>query len=257
MSAARLHEAENLLKSSFKLSLYEARAYISLLHASLSPREIASAARIPLPRVYDTLATLEEKGFIHETGDGYSAITPRIALKTRLTQFDAQFRHNIKQGEAAGRRLESLLRTVAKRREPASEVVLLRGINTIAGKLLEVLQNSRSVYVTVKKGLQAKEFFKQFAEKLDLGATKVRILVPKAAKLTKEDLTLARKLGLAIRWSSAILFDMVLVDDRDVVIGVPDPLSEELYHSVAVWVRSRNFALSVRESLLEIWRDSS
>lgn len=256
-SGARHDEAKQLLQERFGLSSYEARVYVALLQAQMKPKELASKARVPLPRVYDILDRLEQKGFVYPAGERYSAIAPHIALKTRLTQFEAEFRDGMKRNEDAKRRIESLIRTVAKPGEQKSEVVLLRGINTIAGKLLEALQNAKSLYVTAKKGLEAKEFFKQFAGNLDLGSTRVRILVPNDAELTAADLRLARKLGLEIRRSSAIMFDMVVVDKREVMIGVPDPLSEELFHSVAVWVRSESFAKSVGEALAEIWIKAS
>src|SRR5271157_2972945 len=83
---------EGMLKEHFKLSSYEARAYLSLLRqGKQNPKQLSSMAEIPLPRVYDTLESLMAKGFTLKQDDTYLPIPPRQALKGRSSQFEHQF----------------------------------------------------------------------------------------------------------------------------------------------------------------------
>jgi sugar-specific transcriptional regulator TrmB len=54
------------------LTLYEAKVYYTLLSSQkfLTPREIYKEAGIPQPRLYDTLESLQKKGFISSTPEG-------------------------------------------------------------------------------------------------------------------------------------------------------------------------------------------
>ncbi|MGQ9469162.1 MAG: helix-turn-helix domain-containing protein [Nitrososphaerales archaeon] len=72
----------------------------------MGPKELSRAARVSQPRVYDTLRSLEEKGFIEQAGERYVAAAPRTALKGRSVQFKTLFEEEQKQREEA----EKLLR---------------------------------------------------------------------------------------------------------------------------------------------------
>jgi len=48
----------------------------------------------------------------------------------------------------------------------------------------------------------------------------------------------------------------VVADESHVIIGVPDPTSEEAYHSIATTVSSQPFAVTVGASLEEVWSSS-
>jgi len=255
-STPKLEEASDLLQKEFKLSSYEARVYLALLQARMKPKELATKARVPLPRVYDTLDRLEQKGFVHQADERYAAMPPEQALLGRIAHFEQETRRGREQLEHSRKRLLALLKPRRGAEELEHSVVMLRGITGITNKLLEILENAREVYLTAKKGMEAKEYFLQYADKLPIGRAKIRILIPAEARLDREELELAKRLRLEIRRSSGILFDVVVVDGRDVIIGVPDPMSEELFHSLAVWIRSEGFARSVRESFVEMWDKS-
>ena len=60
----QISQAEALLKH-LGLTEYESKAYLALLlNGPLSAEKVSSAAEIPLPRVYDTMAGLSQRGFI-------------------------------------------------------------------------------------------------------------------------------------------------------------------------------------------------
>lgn len=245
--------SEKLLIENFKLNLYEARVYLALLHGESAPRQISASSQVPLPRVYDVLRSLESKGFVEERGDEYSAISPQAALESRKSQFDSAFTKEQAARERAMTdlvtKLEPSLRTS---RGQGEEVVFLRGINAISSKFRELIAGSKDIMLVARKALGAKEFFKPHLRKK--GAS-VRVLIPTGTLLTKDDLRFVNGAGLEVRQTENLFLDIMVAGDN-VMIGVPDPTSEERYHSIAVLIISGPFARSVRESLASVWKSA-
>ncbi|MGH9921109.1 MAG: helix-turn-helix domain-containing protein, partial [Nitrososphaerales archaeon] len=48
-----MEEVESELRDKFGLNSYEARAYLALVASPMKPKDLAAAANIPTPRVYD------------------------------------------------------------------------------------------------------------------------------------------------------------------------------------------------------------
>ena len=82
MVEAPLDEIE-LLRRFFGLNQYEARVYIALLKRPMGLGEVSEAAKIPKPRVYDVVRSLESKGFVRNSGVELQAINPEVALPAR------------------------------------------------------------------------------------------------------------------------------------------------------------------------------
>lgn len=244
---------EEILQEALDLTKYEARCYLALLAGRMEPKEVSSRSGVPLPRVYDTLDSLRRKGFVEEGDDAYRAVAPEAAFSGRLAQFRIGFEEEM---EGKAKRVEDLLSMTGDRFErdaTESEVVMLRGIEAIASKFLEVLSESSRVYIAAKKALEAKDFFKTYVESTSLEGKDVRLLVPSEAELDARDVDLAEDRGIELRETPVVLFDMVAADGRDVLIGVPDPASEEVYHSIGIWVRNKSFGASVTEAMESLW----
>jgi sugar-specific transcriptional regulator TrmB len=254
-----IQDIEISLKENFKLSSYEARTYISLLRlGKQNSKQLSSSTSVPLSRIYDTMESLMSKGFTIKRDEYFLALPPRQALKGRTRQFEFQFSEDQKRRSEAEQRLTSLLQNSSTGNEDSgsSEISVLKGFNTIANKFAELLEDSREVILVAKRSVEAREFFipilLEFA-KGELGSKRIRIIAPKSVKITKEDLQEANRVGAEIRKSDNILFDMMITDMDDVIIGVPDPLSEEINHAIAIWVRNTSFARSTRSSIEEMW----
>lgn len=247
---------EKLLAENFKLNRYEARVYVALVSGRMTPKQVSEVAQVPLSRTYDTLHSLQRKGFVEERGEAFSAISAKAALRMRLRQFEEEFSRD--QGVRL-EALDSLLDALGTRRrtEPVTnqEVSLLRGINAIASKFSEVITDSDDVLLVIKKSFDAKEFFKPYLEKRK--AKTVRILIPSGLSLPGSDASFLRKMGLQVRRTDNLFLDLMVSDDSTVVIGVPDPTSEEAYHSIAVVISSVPFAKALRSSLEEVWNRAS
>lgn len=260
-SASSLQEIESLLKENFKLSSYEARAYMSLLRlGGQSTKQLSSSSAIPLPRVYDTLESLMAKGFAMKKDESFIAIPPKQALKGRTRQFEIQFSEDQKRRAEAENHLADLLRPQSPAEnssgETSSEISVLKGFNTIANKFAELLEGSKEVILVAKRAVEAKEFFIPILLEYSEGQPekrKIRIIAPKSVRIGKEDLERARSANAQIRKSDNVIFDMMVTDQDDVLIGVPDPLSEEINHAIAIWVRNPSFAKSTRNSIEEMW----
>jgi sugar-specific transcriptional regulator TrmB len=254
-----LQEIESSLKENFKLSSYEARAYISLLRLGRqNSKQLSSSATVPLPRVYDTIESLMSKGFIIKQDENLLALPPRQALNGRARQFEALFSDEQRRRKEAEQHLITILEESSAQNEDSgsSEISVLKGFNTIANKFAELLEDSHDVILVAKRAVEAREFFipilLEFANR-ESGKKRIRIIAPKSVKITKEELQEAKDANTEIRKSDNVMFDMMITDLDDVIIGVPDPLSGEINHAIAIWVRNTSFARSTRSSLEEMW----
>ncbi len=244
---------EDKLKNAFKLNLYETRVYLSLLEGKSGPKEIASASRVPMSRVYDTLKSLEKKGFVEHLDDSYVSVPPDIALQGRIAQFRAEFEAESEEREMTEKEILDGLNSLTKIEKVVPELLVLKGIYSIAGKFLEVLKGSDDVFITIRHGLEAGAVFGSYLENASGMPRRIRALVPEEVELTDEYLELASKLGIEIRRCPSIIFDLMVADGRDVMIGVPDPTSSEAYHAIAVFMRNPQFAKGIAESLEMLW----
>src|SRR4029077_17688892 len=131
-----MEEVENELREKFGLNSYEARGYLALAASSMKPKDLSTAANIPMPRIYDILRALEMKGFVHQRGETYFAESPSVALKTYLLGHQRSFEKARESKEASMKRIvETLEPLMASRKDDLSEEpVLVRGIDAIAGK---------------------------------------------------------------------------------------------------------------------------
>ena len=85
---------------------------------------------------------------------------------------------------------------------------------------------------------------------------RIRIIAPKGVKITLKEAAEARNANAEIRKSDHVIFDLMIADTDDVIIGVPDPLSEEINHAIAIWVSNPSFAGSTRNAVEEIWKSA-
>jgi sugar-specific transcriptional regulator TrmB len=245
-------DLEKSLAENFKLSLYEARVYVALTSGTMSPKQVSVSARVPLSRTYDTLRSLQQKGFVEERGEVFSAISAKAALSMRIRQFEDEFA----EAQRVRREVsESLLRSLSTgARSPLQrdqEVALLRGINAIASKFSEIIAASDDVILVVKRSIDAARFFKPYLQKKM--PRSVRILIPSGLPIRRNDASFLKNFGLQVRRTDNLFLDLMVADESTVVIGVPDPTSKEAYHSIAIAVSSQPFAMAVRASLEEVW----
>ncbi|MDH2899872.1 MAG: helix-turn-helix domain-containing protein [archaeon] len=261
-------EIETSLRETFKLSSYETKSYLSLLKlGKQTPKELASSASVPLPRIYDTLESLMSKGFALKQDEYYSPIPPKTALHGRSVQFETEFAKEQRMRQSVEKELASFLEKTSgaqtrQRAQDEGEISVLKGFNSIANKFSELLRESSEIILVAKRAVEAKEVFIPILLEFGAGSgsksrkKSIRIIVPKDTKITEEELKEARRAPAEIRKSDQILFDMMITDQNDVLIGVPDPLSDEINHAIAIWFRNSSFARSTRVAVEEVWKSS-
>ncbi|MDG6924304.1 MAG: hypothetical protein JRN67_13560, partial [Nitrososphaerota archaeon] len=71
------------------------------------------------------------------------------------------------------------------------------------------------------------------------------------------EIAMAQRSSAEVRQSDHVIFDMMIADTSDVIIGVPDPLSDEINHAIAIWVNNSSFASSTRNAIDEIWKSAT
>lgn len=252
---------ESSLKENFKLSSYEARAYLALLkRGKQSPKQIAGAAEVPMPRVYDTLESLMSKGFIVKQEENYSPIPAKQALKGRSTQFEAQFSLEQSRRKQAEEQITSILEesiSGSMKSEGSGEISILKGFNSISNKFIELLEDSSDIILVAKRAIEAREVFIPILSEYGAqkkGKKRIRIVAPRGVKINPDEVEMARKANAEIRKSDHVIFDMMVTNTNDVIIGVPDPLSDEINHAIAIWVSNPSFASSTRAAIEEIWK---
>lgn len=256
MAGAPLDEAE-LLKRFFGLNQYEARVYIALLKKHMSLGEVSSAAKIPKPRVYDVVRSLESKGFVRNSGGELQAISPEVALPARRAALRAAFE------EEDSRRLQAQMTLIDSLKvggeHPLREPVILRGFEQVVALLYQVLPKSTQVLLTLNKALEARVYFRG-AVKGAVGSgqqLEIMALIPLHVKLEREDLELMEALGAQVRLTAGVLLDTMVTDKDDVIIGLPDPSSTHSVPVVAVYVKDHAFASSLRETFKKVWSTAS
>lgn len=271
MTSQSSDEIETALKENFKLSSYEVKAYLCLLKlGKQTPKELSTNSAVPLPRIYDTLESLMTKGFAIKQDEYYSPIPPRLALHGRSLQFETEFEKEQKQRQGLEKELGSLLeqsnlQSKQRTQQEQSDISIIKGFNSIANKFSELLSESSDVILVAKRAVDARDVFIPIL--LEFGADQtsgnkknrrksIRIIVPRNAKISEEEIKSAKRASAEARKSDLILFDMMITDQNDVLIGVPDPLSEEINHAIAIWIRNSSFARSTKTTIEGVWKNS-
>ena len=262
LDSAIMKDIESSFKENFKLSSYESKVYLSLLKRSKqTPKQLSVSAVVPMPRIYDTLETLMSKGFVMRQDDSYTPISPRQALRGRTAQFEVQFSQEQRRRKLVEDQVVSILEQsvpTALAEEPG-EISILKGFNAISNKFVDLLEGSKDIVLVAKRAIEAREVFipilSEYAGKKNT-RKRIRIIAPKGVKIIQKEAEEARKSNAEIRLSDHVIFDLMIADKNDVIIGVPDPMSDEINHAIAIWVRNPSFASSTRKAVDEIWKSA-
>ena len=238
------------LKNSFKLSLYEARTYLSLLDGNNNVKTISRDSKVPLPRIYDTLRSLEDKGFVKKLNKKYSPVEPEIALEGQIIHTSYEFDNIIKTQKEVKKDILSELK-----RRPVSinvgiESETLIGVHNIGNKFLEIMKDSKEIIISVKKAFEVKELFLSFLINTNVKNKKITIFTPNSYKISKTDQNILKNTNVELKKRAYILLDLMATDQGDVIIGVPD-VSGSPERTIAIWIRNKEFAESLMTSLTE------
>jgi sugar-specific transcriptional regulator TrmB len=249
-------ESESLLKQAFGLNAYETKVYLALLRKRMSAKEASEASKVPLPRTYDVLKALAQKGFANESGGVFRAVRPSVALQSRMTRLAQEFDQEQSGRDQVRQRIVAELEPVFSPTGKEFEPTMLKGIDAIAAAFIDVLRSSDEVYLLVRKGIEARGTFLSYLWKAAGKDSAIRILIPKAAKVSDSELKVARGSGLEIRRCDDVLLD-VMVGGDSVILGVPAHGKDESFGAIAIWVKDDSFAHSIRKSVSQTWKKAA
>lgn len=202
------------------------------------------------------------KGFVVKHEDDYSSIQPRQALKGRSAQFETQFSQEQERRRLAEDEVSSLLEKITSsplHQGNSGEISILKGFNSISNKFVELLENSSDIILVAKRAVEARNIFIPLLSEYAAAKNnkQVRIIIPKRTKISAGEIAMAQRSSAEVRQSDHVIFDMMIADTSDVIIGVPDPLSDEINHAIAIWVNNSSFASSTRNAIDEIWKSAT
>lgn len=229
------------------LSSYEARAYLTVLRGVHRPRDVARESGVPLQRIYDVLARLEERGLVARTGDGYYAVDPREALRAIAEKVLAEARMRAAEVERLAERLEAVGGSAE------SYVRLASGLVEAAAAALEALSRCQGeVWVLAYKAAEkAAELWPLVGSILERLPRETRIMVSSDARLDRDVVEKVKSRGFVVRRSPAVLMDILVACDTT-VIGLPSGGRD----AVAVVVRNPVFSGGLRRRLRGLWEQA-
>ena len=237
-------DAEDTLVKWFKLTSYEARAYLALLNGCKTPREVAKRAKIPYTRVYDVIRSLESKGFVMLGGDEISVLKPENALLNRIIQLDTAYEEERREREKVAKNLAKTLKPMVREKPEETIVKLLRGIPVILAKMLETCSKSNNIVFTIRKSFRIKDSVKPLLLSLEPSRRKITFILDRDIELSEEDKEFIEAVGAEVIRGN-IMLDMLIADGNETIIGVPTSSDD----AVAVWIKDREFSESVKRYL--------
>ena len=243
-------EISKKLKDSFKLSLYEAKTYLSLLDGNNNVKTISRDSGVPLPRIYDTLRSLEDKGFVKKKNKKYTPVEPEIALEGRIINTSYELENIVKTQKEEKKNILSVLENRPVSTNESTEFETLIGVNNIGNKFLEIMKDSKRITISVKKAFEVKELFLSFLVNSKGKSKQITILTPNSYKISRFDEEILKKSNVELKKRSYILLDLMATDQGDVIIGVPDA-SGTPEGTIAIWIKNKEFAESLMTSLME------
>ncbi len=273
-----LEEVEEL-KENFGLNTYEARGYVALIkRGEMVPKQIGVEANIPLPRTYDTLRALEEKGFVISTPSKegssrlYRAVDPEIALNKRIKDFEEDYKALISKKKNSFdflvKKLGEAFKTSSEVR--LEEVFLIRRLENIIEKAWGMIKRARNEvilvgYATIEllnyEEWKLKEMFPIIHDRLK-NKVSFKLLVPKleeGQKMLIKTVTSGFKELFTVKISENTMLDFLIIDQKEILLGVPQPNIEEVFEGSvsALWFQNPLFADALKRNFQLLWKQAN
>ena len=272
-----LEEVEEL-KENFGLNTYEARVYVALIkRGEMVPKEIGVEANIPLPRTYDTLRALEEKGFVISTPSKagssrfFRAVDPEIVLTKRIKDFEDDYKALISKKKKSSDLLVIKLGEAFKTSSEVrlEEVFLIRRLENIIEKAWDMIKRAKNEvilvgYATIEilnyEEWKLKEMFPIIHDRLK-NKVSFKLLVPKleeSQKMLIKTVTYGLKEFFTVKISENTMLDFLIIDQKEILLGVPQPNIEEVFEGSvsALWFQNPLFADALKRNFQLLWNQA-
>ncbi len=233
------------------LNQYEAKAYYALSTTGKNTAgELSERAELPRPRVYDVLASLQNKGFVAvQMGRpvSYTSLPVSEAIKTLRKQRQEELSGELAKIDEVGGELVGKLSAIGGPQSPSAEAVwTLKGREAIYSKLASMIEDSKKhvLLSTSAAGLHRKlgehgkmlEKAKGRGVKISIFAPTDRIKAGDFAKIAKVNPT-----ELPTRFAIA--------DDQSLLFLTPEGTHAD--EELALWLHNPHVSATLRQIVRE------
>jgi sugar-specific transcriptional regulator TrmB len=260
-------ELATSLQSSLDLSLYESRAYLTLIrNGELSPGKLSQISGIPRPRAYDVLRTLVERGFASERPGRpvrFAPTDPSFAINTRLSALEEGMKSDLEDKREASKRVLSGLARIFDdfhRLAGGDQSVVVGSTTNAIWKQLEMLMRDTTkeyVAMTANTSIPPYGVFTANSAMLERGV-KFRLIRPFPSSMRRRHAEWYSQLveaGAELRMSDRVEFAFDVSDSRNAVIWLNETSARP--PSEAVWLRHQPMATLLKRHFEEMWRKSN
>ncbi len=233
------------------LTTYEAKAYLALvLRGTATASEICDISGIPYTRIYDVLASLENKGMavtIPGRPLKFRAIDPRTVLENIRNRIIDDYSRRIKEVEMNVKDLLGQLVPIYERRtsDVRESISMIRGRKTISDTIISLIKSYHEylalmlTHNTFLRLLRNKPRFKKLLVARH-GSGKPVIVVPTA---TLQEIPSSISSSVEVRGDDDIPINIVISDEKILVYeSIPDDLSPESTYDTGFLIRNEAFS---------------
>jgi HTH-type transcriptional regulator, sugar sensing transcriptional regulator len=209
----------------------QSRAYVALLRSgAATATELALRARVPRPKVYDILQSLERYGLCSSVGDRiacWAAVTPDVALPELVRRRDQERRAQAERDAALAHELARSLPTPSEVAPPPGAPIIeaLIGRRRIASayeSLIEAAEHALDIVQAQPMVQQTARWNELEVEALARGV-EVRVLyTPEAAADPRRYVPLVRAGGQG-RLSDKLVLKLAIRDGEEALVALRDP----------------------------------
>ena len=254
------------LRKIFDLNLYEARVWTALLSRGTSTAgELSNISDVPRSRTYDSLESLEKKGFIvMKVGKPikFVALKPEEVVERVTKNLVVEAQEKSKRleklrGDEVLEELSSLFTNGIKFVEPSDLSGSLKGRQNLYNHLDMMIRSAEKTItvVTTAEGINRKlEMLMPALERAKRRGVTIRI----AAPINNDNIKVARELakvsevrnitgGLNARFS--------IVDSNQIMFMLLDDKTVHPNYDVAVWLSTEFFAKALEQMFELAWND--
>lgn len=217
----------------FGLTLNEGRAYTALLQlGTATAAEVARTAGVPRQKVYDTLRTLEDRGFLRSTAAGVTAHTPvppTEALGVWLRQREHERRLAAEHDEALAEKLRQRLPRPRRAKPRLEELEAIVG-RARTSEALERLVDSaeRTLHMMQQPPfLQARSRWNEAESAAAARGVEVKILYTHDAVADERRWRPLADAGGEVRVTEAVPMKLLVRDGVEAMISLRDPVTGE------------------------------
>lgn len=250
------------------LTSYESSAYLALLgRSSFTSTELATRAKIPRQRIYDVLASLEEKGLClaRDTSPrSFVGIDPKLALEAlhqqRVDEFEREQQRIANQAASLIQELSPLYQVGRGQNDPLGYVDVLADPSRISVKAQELARTVQfRVNSCIKRPfiLTKDQNWEAIRKPLKRGVAYRAIY--ETAALEDEELriwlTSFYKWGQEIRLISDLPLKMQVFDDEVALIAMQDPVGG-LPSFTSIAIRHHGVVTMMNLAFEQLWEKS-